>query len=80
MAEAKNKAAEAAKDPWEEYEDIYIPKRNRDDNYAYVEVNGRSVQLKKGMHLSVRKPFAEAIRNSQRLAEETDAYIEANRQ
>ena len=79
MADTK-KTEPTVTDPWEEYEEIFIPKRNRDDNYQYVEVNGRSVQLQKGMHLKVRKPFAEAIRNSLALAEETDAFIEAHRQ
>lgn len=79
MAETKKAAAPVVNDPWNEYEDIYIPKSNRDDNYAYVEVNGRSVQLQKGMHLKVRKPFAEAIRDAQALEAETDAYIEAHR-
>ncbi len=57
---------------------VFIPKTSRNDNERFVAVNGERILIQTGKSVEVPERFAEVIKNSEAMAAEAAAYIEAN--
>ena len=57
---------------------VFIPKQSRNDTERFVAVNGERILIKTGMTVEVPRKFAEVIKNSEKMAAEAAAYIDAN--
>ena len=68
MAETKAAPAKAKPevDPWEEKEQIIIPRMQgvKEQPDVTVSVNGRVFRIQRGVHVDVPKPIAEVINRS----------------
>ena len=62
----------------EDLVDVFIPKTSRSDNERFVAVNGERILIQTGKTVAVPRRFAEVIKNSESMAAEAAAYIDAN--
>lgn len=57
---------------------VFIPKQSRGDADRFVAVNGERILVQTGKTVEVPERFAEVIRNSEKMAAVSAAYIDAN--
>ncbi len=57
---------------------VFIPKQSRGDTERFVAVNGERILVQTGKTVEVPERFAEVIRNSEKMAAVSAAYIDAN--
>lgn len=57
---------------------VFIPKQSRNDTERFVSVNGERILIQTGKTVEVPERFAEVIKNSESMAAEAAAYIDAN--
>ena len=57
---------------------VFIPKKDRTDDSAFVGLNGKFMQIKKGETVMVRPDVAELIENSRVQDEAAQRYIDEN--
>ena len=62
----------------EDFVAVFIPKTSRNDNERFVAVNGERILIQTGKTVEVPRRFAEVIKNSESMAAEAAAYIDAN--
>lgn len=62
----------------EDLVDVFIPKTSRNDSERFVAVNGERILIQTGKTVAVPRRFAEVIKNSEKMAAEAAAYIDAN--
>lgn len=72
---AAKAATAAAAVQADEFETVFLPKMDKNDDAQYVAVNGRRILVRKGEPVQVPKAFAEVIRNSQAADKQAQAYI-----
>ncbi len=58
--------------------ELYIPKKDKNDNELYVAVNGVRGMLQKGKTIYVSEAIAEVVRNSMTQEEKAEAFIRQN--
>ncbi len=64
-------------DPMEIKERIFIPRgRKGEENFVLITLNGKHYQIQKGTEVEVPRPVAEVYRESIRLTDKADIYIE----
>lgn len=60
---------------WEETEEVRLPKAPKtEQNFQFVGVNGKTFQVPRGTTVSVPKPVAEVLRNSEAARAEAEEY------
>lgn len=70
---AKGKAV----NPMEIKEKLFIPRgRKGEENFVLITLNGKRYQIMKGTEVEVPRPVAELYRESTRLTDIADTYIE----
>ncbi len=57
---------------------VFIPKTSRGDTERFIAVNGERILVQTGKTVEIPERFAEVIRNSEAMAAEASAYIDAN--
>ena len=57
---------------------VFIPKQSRNDTERFVAVNGERILVQTGKTVEIPERFAEVIKNSESMAAEAAAYIDAN--
>lgn len=57
---------------------VFIPKQSRNDNERFIGVNGERILVQTGKTVEIPERFAEVIRNSEKMAAVSAAYIDAN--
>lgn len=88
LKEAEKKATEEAKEkqveetkpvnPMDIKERLFIPRgRKGEENFVLITLNGKHYQIKKGTEVEVPRPVAEIYRESMRLTDIAEDYIEA---
>lgn len=80
VEETKEKQAEETKpvNPMDIKERLFIPRgRKGEENFVLITLNGKHYQIKKGTEVEVPRPVAEIYRESMRLTDIAEDYIEA---
>lgn len=63
--------------PMDIKERIFIPRgRKGEENFILLTLNGKHYQIQKGVEVEVPRPVAEIYRESIRLTDKADIYIE----
>lgn len=57
---------------------VFIPKQSRNDTERFIGVNGERILVQTGKTVEIPERFAEVIKNSERMAAVSAAYIDAN--
>ncbi len=57
---------------------IFIPKESRNDTERFISVNGERILVQTGKTVEVPERFAEVIRNSEKMAQLSQEYIDKN--
>lgn len=57
---------------------VFIPKQSRNDTERFIAVNGERILVQTGKNVEIPERFAEVIRNSEKMAAVSAAYIDAN--
>ncbi len=71
----KNKETSTQK---EKLVSVFIPKQSRNDTERFIAVNGERILVQTGKTVEIPERFAEVLRNSERMAAVSAAYIDAN--
>lgn len=74
---AAKAATAAAAVKTDEFETVFLPKMDKNDDAQYVAVNGRRILVRKGEPVNVPKAHAEVIRNSQAADRQAQAFIDS---
>lgn len=80
VEETNEKQAEETKpvNPMDIKERLFIPRgRKGEENFVLITLNGKHYQIKKGTEVEVPRPVAEIYRESMRLTDIAEDYIEA---
>lgn len=62
----------------EKMQKIFIPKESRNDTERFISVNGERILVQTGKTVEVPERFAEVIRNSEKMAQISQEYIDKN--
>lgn len=57
---------------------IFIPKESRNDTERFISVNGERILVQTGKTVEVSERFAEVVRNSEKMAQLSQEYIDNN--
>ncbi len=57
---------------------VFIPKQSRNDTERFIAVNGERILVQTGKTVEIPERFAEVLRNSEKMAAVSAAYIDAN--
>ena len=57
---------------------VFIPKQSRNDTERFIAVNGERILVQTGKTVEIPERFAEVLKNSERMAAVSAAYIDAN--
>jgi hypothetical protein len=57
---------------------VFIPKESRNDTERFVSVNGERILVQTGKTVEIPERFAEVIRNSEKMAQISQEYIDKN--
>ena len=57
---------------------VFIPKQSRNDTERFIAVNGERILVQTGKAVEIPERFAEVLKNSERMAAVSAAYIDAN--
>ena len=57
---------------------VFIPKQSRNDTERFIAVNGARILVQTGKTVEIPERFAEVLKNSERMAAVSAAYIDAN--
>lgn len=57
---------------------VFIPKQSRNDTERFIAVNGERILVQTGKTVEIPERFAEVVRNSEKMAAVSAAYIDAN--
>ena len=57
---------------------VIIPKQSRNDTERFIAVNGERILVQTGKTVEIPERFAEVVRNSEKMAAVSAAYIDAN--
>ena len=71
----KNKETNTQK---EKLVSVFIPKQSRNDTERFIAVNGERILVQTGKTVEIPERFAEVLKNSERMAAVSAAYIDAN--
>ena len=71
----KNKETSTQK---EKLVSVFIPKQSRNDTERVIAVNGERILVQTGKTVEIPERFAEVLKNSERMAAVSAAYIDAN--
>ncbi|MBO5463321.1 MAG: hypothetical protein J6A49_08405 [Clostridia bacterium] len=71
----KNKETSTQK---EKLVSVFIPKQSRNDTERFIAVNGERILVQTGKTVEIPERFAEVLKNSERMAAVSAAYIDAN--
>lgn len=71
----KNKETSTQK---EKLVSVFIPKQSRNDTERFIAVNGERILVQTGKTVEIPERFAEVLRNSEKMAAVSAAYIDAN--
>lgn len=71
----KNKETSTQK---EKLVSVFIPKQSRNDTERFISVNGERILVQTGKTVEIPERFAEVLKNSERMAAVSAAYIDAN--
>lgn len=71
---ANNKSTNSA----EKLVSVFIPKQSRGDTERFIGVNGERILVQTGKTVEIPEKFAEVIKNSEKMAAVSAAYIDAN--
>ncbi len=67
------------KEAKEGYRTVFIPKENRDDTERFLTINGHSILVQTGIPVEVPEAYAQLVERNQRVKEQSEAFILANR-
>ena len=70
----KNKETSTQK---EKLVSVFIPKQSRNDTERFIAVNGERILVQTGKTVEIPERFAEVLKNSERMAAGSAAYIDA---
>lgn len=72
-----DKKATNTVNPMDIKEKLFIPRgRRSEENFIIITLNGKHYQIQKGVEVEVPRPVAEVYRESVRLIDQADNYIE----
>ena len=71
----KNKETSTQK---EKLVSVFIPKQSRNYTERFIAVNGERILVQTGKMVEIFECFAEVLKNSERMAAVSAAYIDAN--
>ena len=57
---------------------VFIPKQSRNDTERFIAVNGERILVQTGKTVEIPERFAEVLKNSEKMAAVSAAYIDAN--
>ena len=57
---------------------VFIPKESRNDTERFISVNGERILVQTGKTVEIPERFAEVIRNSEKMAQISQEYIDKN--